>query len=84
MGRLLGWGWGGGGGGQRVCWPPPKLLGAAPLPPHLLFLRLSLTIKLHLEFINTKGLQVRNYLYIQSNFNGSNTFGTMKISSRQG
>ena len=24
------------------------------------------------------------YLCIQSNFNGSNTFGTMKISSRQG
>ena len=23
-------------------------------------------------------------VYIQSNFNGSNTFGTMKISSRQG
>ena len=24
------------------------------------------------------------YMYIQSNFSGSNTFGTMKISSRQG
>ena len=25
-----------------------------------------------------------NFLLLQSNFNGSNTFGTMKISSRQG
>ena len=25
-----------------------------------------------------------NYKYAQSNFNGSNTFGTMNISSRQG
>ena len=28
--------------------------------------------------------QIANDLQIQSNFSGSNTFGTMKISSRQG
>ena len=31
-----------------------------------------------------KVMMAEKYIYIQSNFNGSNTFGTMKISSRQG
>ena len=35
-------------------------------------------------FCNILFISVILKMYIQSNFNGSNTFGTMKISSRQG
>ena len=34
-------------------------------------------------YLNDFRMGNHNILYVQSNFNGSNTFGTMQISSRQ-
>ena len=79
--------------------PPgsPKILNLGP--PNTLNLPTPMSIRcyMHLLYCNIVhshqymyGLESKcrdgivQFVYVQSNFNGSNTFGTIKISSRQG